>query len=753
VLTARVFGEIEFFLNGQKLSIKGKPAALMALLCFGKQPRAQAERLLWGRDAAHNLRQAIYSVKKLPQSPDWFVSADPLELIAQTDLETINHDLAPETLLRLLELPLLAGMDELFSDEGLEWLALEREKINLLLRQKLFALARGQENPNLLEVLLRLDPLHESAAQILMRLYLAANTRDLALEVYGRLRTALQQELGSEPLPETSAILHGGAVLSAPERLRFERAHAVVGSLQPRLIAQMLERPELEVAEVLSGLNVDVAQVRAGTPDAVWKLLNRRAAELHPEAEQAAQHWLQAGEPEQAAQTWLRLAQAQWGITPDAARGHCHKALEVTHTPETTIQVWVLLRQIAEQKNDLTSLGEIATQLHTLAQYTQRDDAEYQAHVSKTSLLIRTGRAKDAFEPLQDAARAAKRLGQTAMLEQVQLLHGTALLMSGDLAGARDVLMPLLHAQTTHIRISANSNVGAIFGMQQQPEVALDYFEEALKLARLAGNLILSARIVFNIATSAEKLERFERAVVGWREAKQLAERLGDSATLSVAYGNLALSYVKLGALGLAWNTACELLELEVATGRFLALSALANVAQHLQDNSLAKHLWTLALELAMQQQNQRWIADVEFNLALLGSDQDTALVLLQDPKGLSAYSEACLMFGLQSNNPQQIRQILPEDRPMPRHHLMHQLVQLRLARLEQQPTDTSALERALKPMFLETPLGWGWLAEYQAEHGLDKRSALEQMAQTEQQQREGLPRDLRRSLTALTLD
>jgi hypothetical protein len=258
---------------------------------------------------------------------------------------------------------------------------------------------------------------------------------------------------------------------------------------------------------------------------------------------------------------------------------------------------------------------------------------------------------------------------------------------------------------------------------------------------------------VFNIATSAEKLERFERAVLGWREAKELAERLGDSATLSVAYGNLALSYVKLGALGLAWNTACELLELEVATGRFLALSALANVAQHLQENTLAKQLWTVALEFAKQQQNQRWVSDVQFNLALLEPDQNMAFALLQDPKGLSAYSEACLMFGLQSNDPKQIRQVLPEDCPMPRHHLMHQLVQLRLALLEQQSTDTSFLEHALEPMFLETPLGWRWLAEYQAGQGLDNTLTLEKLAQTEQQQRQGLPRDLRRSLTILTLD
>jgi hypothetical protein len=195
------------------------------------------------------------------------------------------------------------------------------------------------------------------------------------------------------------------------------------------------------------------------------------------------------------------------------------------------------------------------------------------------------------------------------------------------------------------------------------------------------------------------------------------------------------------------------LLELEVATGRFLALSALANVAQHLQENTLARQLWTVALEFAKQQQNQRWISDVQFNLALLEPDQNGALALLQDPKGLSAYFEACLMFGLQSDNPTHIRQVLPEDRPMPRHHLMHQLVQLRLALLEQQTTDTSLLERALEPMFLETPLGWRWLAQYQAGQGLDNTLALGCMAQTEQQQRQGLPRDLRLSLTALTLD
>lgn len=579
-----------------------------------------------------------------------------------------------------------------------------------------------------------------------------SSARDLALEVYGRLRAALQRELGSEPLPETSAILDGTVTLSSPERLRFERAYAVVGRLEPHLIAQILERDELEVAEVLSGLELDVAQIRAATPEAIWRLLSRRAALATPEPQEAARYWLEAGEPEEAALVYLALAKQHWGTDSELAKTYVQETLK-SQNPATQVEALVVLRQICELKNDLATLGEVQQQLQTIAQNTQRDDAEFHAHITLAGLLIRTGRAKETPEPLLDAERAAKRLGQIELLEQVQVTRGTAQLMQGELANAQTLLLPLCNAKSIGVRISAHSNLGAIAGMQQDPDVALEYFETALQLARQTGNLILSARIVFNIATTAEKLERFERATKGWRETKELCERLGDKVLLATAYGNLATTFVKLGQLGLAWNTACELLELDFATGRFMALSTLGNVAWQLLETKLAMQLWQRALEFAQSQQNQRWINDVQFALALLEAHQDRAFALLQDPKSLSSHLENSLIFALQSPHPEIITQILPPEPTMPRSKLMYCIAKVRLGLLEAQSPQTSTLENALEQTFLETPLGWQILAQAQSALKQDPSAALAQFEQTKTLQRQGLPRDLRRSLVGLTLD
>ena len=70
-----------------------------------------------------------------------------------------------------------------------------------------------------LEGLLTAHPVRETLSGLLMRALAAAGRRGAALEVYGRVRERLADELGADPSAELAAlhleILRGGAVLSA----------------------------------------------------------------------------------------------------------------------------------------------------------------------------------------------------------------------------------------------------------------------------------------------------------------------------------------------------------------------------------------------------------------------------------------------------------------------------------------------------------------------------------------------------------
>lgn len=56
------------------------------------------------------------------------------------------------------------------------------------------------------EIVLDLDPHRDSASALLMRAYAAAGNPANALEVYGRLRTRLAEDLGTQPSAETEAL-------------------------------------------------------------------------------------------------------------------------------------------------------------------------------------------------------------------------------------------------------------------------------------------------------------------------------------------------------------------------------------------------------------------------------------------------------------------------------------------------------------------------------------------------------------------
>ncbi len=753
MLSICLIGLPEFYYSEKALSIKGKPAALLALIA-AHQPtgigRVQAERYLWGRDAAQNLRQAIYNLRQLPFAHDWLVVSD-LLLLQNYKLIT------PET-----DQELLQGMDALLSEEGLEWLSIGREKQRLERRENLLQSAlqtQGQTQIELLEKLNALDPLHESAVQLLISAHSKNQARAKAIEVFERFKTNLRNELGGEPLPATIALLESNEVrFSIPDLERLKRAYAVVGILDTVLIAKLLERDELEVAEALTGVELpNVEQARTQTPKAIWQLLNRRAAQaLSYLPERAAQHWLEAGESERAATAFLDLAEQRFGADLSQSLALSQKVLAGKVSIQMQLKAFLLQQRIYEIQANWQALETLVEQLFVLARQNQNDDIEFAAHQTRASWLLRIGQPQAALESSADALRAAKRLNDTVKLEQICLLQGTAYLQMGNFIEAKSILKSLVQASAIGTRLSANSNLGAIEGLSNHLETALDYFEHALQLARQTQNLAISARVVQNIATTAEKLERFERAKTGWREAIQIAEKISDSHSLGVAYANLALTHFKAGQVGLAMNTALETLEIEPlsSAARFTVLNTQAAVWRYVADVPAALASYQSALELAQSQQNARWIADTQCNLAFMAwladpSLEPAFLASLASPTTANVIEEMKLEYGLYSHSPIQIRALLPENLERPRRRLIQAIIEVRLSILEQKNT-TVQLEALLNAEpFLETRLGWVVLAQWLEQHGLDSRYARTKANQVFAEQCQGLPREIQ----TLTLD
>jgi DNA-binding SARP family transcriptional activator len=75
-----------------------------------------------------------------------------------------------------------------------------------MLAERMMERGDEQQAVQLCERVLRRDRCYEEAYQVLMRVYARSGSRSQALRTYGRCEHALQDELGIEPLPETTEL-------------------------------------------------------------------------------------------------------------------------------------------------------------------------------------------------------------------------------------------------------------------------------------------------------------------------------------------------------------------------------------------------------------------------------------------------------------------------------------------------------------------------------------------------------------------
>lgn len=217
---------------GQPVQFSGqKDRALLGFLALSPGVTHAREKLagmLWSdsgdRQARDSLKQALLRLRRcLGPLADGQLITDRQSVTLDAervwvdvqDFEALLRDRDPEAIERAAELyngDLLDGI--LVRDASFEdWLQVERQRLrdlateawtNLMTR----SLESGQRDRAVgaARRLLSLDPLHEAACRILMRVHAERGERSQALKLFESLRTRLQQELGVAPEPETVAL-------------------------------------------------------------------------------------------------------------------------------------------------------------------------------------------------------------------------------------------------------------------------------------------------------------------------------------------------------------------------------------------------------------------------------------------------------------------------------------------------------------------------------------------------------------------
>jgi len=638
--------------GGHTIYLKGKPLALLCWLSVRAErgSRSEALELLWPGENSQNLRQALYTLRKLPGAESWLTDGERMGVQASTDLTQMRGALERgerETALAQLTLPFLEGF-EAMPDPFLEWLEIERHKLNLLRRTLIFESAleletegKVSEAVRRLETLLSLDPLHESAVRELMRLEAGRGHRAVALAHFETLRDHLWREMGAAPLPKTLELagrLHGfqGPQGEVPleamsQDLPLLHALNLLGEPDPQLLGAALERDPLTVAQQLGvleqsgGLN---SQTSLQPNRTLEKLLSEKLAAaleqrgFKDDLERAAEFLLRADLLPQAAQAFLTASGGPFelGLLGEAAR-LAYRSLWAGVAGLERVQALTRIFDEAITTRDQAVFRAVNAELEPLAFTLQHDPTYFLLHHQQAVEVWLSGQGERALEHVAEALSVARRLGDFEKSARVLTTQGGIHYSRGEMDAAKRVLLEALSRETPpKVRLRALSNLAAVLGMQRDLNAALEHLEEALTLARAHAPGSTVAAILLNLATTATHSGNRSRAEDGYREAALLYRSLGQGALEVLALSNLATLHLELGRMGQAWNTASEALELdEGGSVSALIQVTLGTILRRCGQGAQARESFEAAFEDAHKRQNVRHGLNAEVNLVLQG--------------------------------------------------------------------------------------------------------------------------------------
>jgi DNA-binding SARP family transcriptional activator len=261
-LSLRLFGQAEAFCGGISTQLPSRRAGwLLAILALREgQPieRQSLAGLVWPDSsddgALHNLRQTLAGLRRaLGPAAELLTAVSPrsicMEMSDRIWVDALRFDkLAeatdPEAMERATDLyrgPLLEGCDEPFAIEHRG----TRERAFLGLVERLAAHHSSHRDHSRAVALLRravaTDPYHESAVRGLMTSLADSGEAPAALEAYRNFRSRLDQDLNTEPDPETKS-LYRAIRKGTATQVRSSRAHSPADRHLPSYLTSLLGR-------------------------------------------------------------------------------------------------------------------------------------------------------------------------------------------------------------------------------------------------------------------------------------------------------------------------------------------------------------------------------------------------------------------------------------------------------------------------------------------------------------------------------
>jgi DNA-binding SARP family transcriptional activator len=240
-----VFGHPRLAINDQGISLPPQPAAFCAFLVLNRQRRITREEVqaaFWP-DAAparaqERLRRTLYLLRRAIDPHTELVETEGAELALAPGVRLwVDYEAFEKALMdadrhdpprrKPLEEGIALYKDDLLKDIDADWVVLEREHARqqflTALRHLLTTCQQGGDWNGTITYARRLlehDPFQEVAHRALMTAFAATGDRSAALRQYQQCVQVLRDELGAEPLPETTRlyedILQGRGVTPLP---------------------------------------------------------------------------------------------------------------------------------------------------------------------------------------------------------------------------------------------------------------------------------------------------------------------------------------------------------------------------------------------------------------------------------------------------------------------------------------------------------------------------------------------------------
>lgn len=614
MLHAKLFGKPEFRISGKLLPLGEKASLLMAYLACHPEgvPRGRLLRLLWPAGKAHNLRQTLQAVRKLPEISDWLVDdGQVLRLQAQSDVHLLMEEKAIPSGV-FLDVDVHACPDfEVWRDAEQHRLHQFRQRV----RRAKAIWCQENEQPTeavgLLTDLLLDDPLDEDAVQRLMRIFLQSQQREQATSLFIRFERDVLA-LGLHPQESTRELL---GAQSDPASLLSQAQTLLEPDLRPgsaALWSRVLGCTEMEVALWMSSPSQTVPRPE-GPLCALW---HARLAEhlrqldakplkmpVHVFLTAVAGHWEQARHFKEARSTFLEAASEAERVGANTeALGCLDRAL---HCTEPGGELELLFRKTAllETLGRIPELLLAARELHQHAALWQSDLAALGAHVATGVGLMRSGKVLESEQEVQGALGVLGRMDRARvpvpefLRGRVCALEGALFLRAGRFLDAQRVFSQgLMFDVPNDLRVRLLANLGTVYGLQGALQDALLTLEDCVTLARHTQDLNVLGGVLVNLGTTAEKLGNSERAFKAFKEGVTLSTRLGMTPTVQAAYRNLAALHLRSGQLGYAWNTASELRDDHLSAELHLWVELLLSEIEWLCGDLQAAHrrLWAL---------------------------------------------------------------------------------------------------------------------------------------------------------------